>query len=439
MRVAKEFQGLLKTILVEGRAFIDWHHCPDDSRSLWWQVLCWIYGNDSPITTLSTVLDLGLGSEFAVKDQYGWNSLFFFVLHAHPEQPGEILEVTQALLGVVNNVFAQDCDGLTLFEHTKFDTCKQKTPFADKYVDFEDMYCRTSRYLPDVWYDYLPEIQGSYQQDLWYCALLRSGRYSSCELPRLPPTPYFTIEYTPQHYRALLYLKSWDMDADPSISELPLISQGPSSAEEREFAPSFPEWNLSDLLMMEKRLEHARYWRRVLGVNPEDDWSSELDEDFQYLTNEEMDNLIVGGQENSRNDLSDGLFEEHSQLDPKHRWSDDSVRVRELSSEDEELNGSVDKDSQDLKSDSSDEAMAEDQEDTRNGQSEGSVEDGSELGLEDEWSDDPNEEEETPLPKTTPVPRKATSKLPARRPLAAVGMGLLYLKWWDSNGEDDID
>jgi hypothetical protein len=228
---------------------------------------------------MTALLDRGFGADFATTDMCGWNSLPHLVLRAESPDSGEELKMVRILLPVVGDVLAKDCDGLTVF-----DRVKRKRPA-----------------LPLPWREDImgiPYPYGSYQQDLLYCALLRSGLYTLHDLPSLKARPRFTRLYTPQHYRALLYLQTWDEEADPMVLTHPLLNEDPLLDEERERAPAFHEWNLSDLSMMEERLEHAAFLGRVQDYYPEYEvyeWtdasesaeSEDLDSDLSVYSAEE--------------------------------------------------------------------------------------------------------------------------------------------------------
>jgi hypothetical protein len=304
-------------MLSEGSAFIDWHYkqCDDNDNatSLWEVMLLWLMPPDGSASTIAALLDRGFGANFATTDLRGWSSLFHLVLRAEAPGSGEEFKAACILLPVVGNTLAEDCDGLTLFDHVQ-----RKRPARSWISDNEDETYETSS-----------KRHGSYQQDLLYCAIFRSGHYVQDAFPPLPAGPTFTEYYTLQHYRALLYLLSWDMDADPTILDHPLLSQDPLLDEERERAPAIHEWKISDLSVMEERLEHATFAGRVQGCFSDSEWSDasaddepdDLDSDRSIHSAEEDSeeledgwrNLPVEGDEvsgDSRNDWSDDTEEE---------------------------------------------------------------------------------------------------------------------------------
>ena len=96
---------------------------------------------------------------------------------------------------------------------------------------------------------------GSYQQDLWYCALYRAGLAGRFRLRPPISRPVFDLEYTIEHYCALLYLDNWESSP---LGHLLASSRLPSSdimsQRERETAPGRSQWDPSDLRVMEDRI-----------------------------------------------------------------------------------------------------------------------------------------------------------------------------------------
>jgi hypothetical protein len=208
--------------------------------------------NVSASTTVSTItalLDRGFGADFATTGVCGWNALFYLVLNAGAPDSGGNLEAVRILLPVVGNVLAEGFDGLNLFDRVKGNTLALQWKHEAEVTKLSMDSISARRY-------------GSYQQDLLYCALLRSGLYSLHDLPPPPAGPRFTRKYKPQHYRALLYLQSWDEKAGPTVLKHPLLNHDLLLDEERERAPAFHEWKISDLSAMERRLEHATFRKR---------------------------------------------------------------------------------------------------------------------------------------------------------------------------------
>lgn len=258
---------------------------------------------------LSALIDMGFAAAFASVHENGWSTLFGFVLQAKSPEDGRELSIVRFLVSVLEDALTQCCDGLTLFE------CVQPERPALSLRN-------TGRWYAYEAYRYSPERHGSYQQDLWYCVLFRSGQYSRHDVPPLPAGPTFTQDYTPQHYRALLYLHSWDMKADPTIFDHPLLSQDPLCDEEREKSPAFREWNISDLSMMEHRMEFATFGGRIREVSSKDESSEgSSEEDTSDLDHSAEDDLSQAGGE-----WSDGVAEREEEVlgRSEEEWSDDS-------------------------------------------------------------------------------------------------------------------
>lgn len=181
------------------------------------------------------------GSLIAEIDEYDWNCLFHCVQRSFfPNQSAEFAAL-RFLLTVFNDIFAQDRDGFTIFDH----------------VSLANGQC------------------GSYRQDMWYCAIYRSGLDSRFGiLPPLSP-PTFTSDYTIGKYRAMLYLDTWDFGGFGQLmSDYPLANRSPLSPQEREQAPAFYQWDASNLAMMEERALSAH----TLELESTDESSSESSE-----------------------------------------------------------------------------------------------------------------------------------------------------------------
>jgi hypothetical protein len=202
-----------------------------------------------PASTIAALLDRGFGADLAATDMYGWNTFFHFVLRTRSPCSGAELQAARILLPVMGNILAEDRDGHTLFDHVKRNRPALPQEHEAAVLELSMDVRSLKRY-------------GSYQQDLLYCALLRSGLYSLRDLPPLPAGPRFTRKYTPQHYRALLYLQTWDKEADPTVLTHPLLSRGPLCDTERRHAPAFLDWDAWELETMEERLKFATFKRR---------------------------------------------------------------------------------------------------------------------------------------------------------------------------------
>jgi hypothetical protein len=214
-------------ILREGSAFIDLCRLQDGDTSIWRYACrdtCWI-----PTPKALQIL-IEAGVDVAEVDEGGNNCLFNCVLMAQQPSKSAELEALRFLLTVFDDIFARDSTGWSLFDYM------------------------VNRELASG-------KHGSYRRDLWYCALYRS---KLCHRFSIPPPPLrirFTSTYTICHYRALLYLDSWNFQYGvPNHQKFQnhhLVCQSALTAEEREQAPSYHEWNAADLSMMEQRARVA--------------------------------------------------------------------------------------------------------------------------------------------------------------------------------------
>lgn len=168
------------------------------------------------------------GADTTEADDEGWNCLFNCVIKSSRPSTSAEFEALRFLLTVYDNIFERDNQDCDIFE------------FVAGY-----QWCDWSHY-------------GSYRNDLWYCALYRSGLSLRYDIPPPPPRPLFDSSYTIEHYRALLYLDIWNFEdrhefsADSSLTKADKHSQ-----QEKETTPGFREWKTSDLQMMEKRMSEA--------------------------------------------------------------------------------------------------------------------------------------------------------------------------------------
>jgi hypothetical protein len=141
---------------------------------------------------------INAGCDIAEKDDNGWNCLFHgLYLVGEPDTSYE-LERLRYLLSIFDDIYATDTQGRTIFD------------LVDNSPD---------------------HVYGSYQRDLWYCALERAGIDVSSHLVQHPRVSYYKTrkysEYTPEHYHALKHLKSWDRfnfrsQMDRLLQEIPL-------------------------------------------------------------------------------------------------------------------------------------------------------------------------------------------------------------------------
>lgn len=162
-----------------------------------WLTLCW---SSSSLLAHPSILRklLSAGCDVAERYEYkhqikicweeleewdGWNCLFFLLEDANDPTTSKSFEALRILLAASADIFARDSTGRTIFDHLSRD---DGHPF-----------------------------QGSYRHELWYCALEREGidtrGYSKSHLH----STVYNRSYTPEHYRALCYLDTWDQRLDP--------------------------------------------------------------------------------------------------------------------------------------------------------------------------------------------------------------------------------
>jgi hypothetical protein len=205
-------------ILCEGSAFIDLCRVQDGDTSIWMYACQSAFCFPAP-KTLQLLIEAGV--DVAEVDENGYNCLFNCVLMARFPYRSAEFGVLRFLLTVFNDIHAHDVDGYSIFD-----------------------------------YIMVPAPQtGSYRQDMWYCAIYRSGLRSLIDIPPPPSRPVFGASYKLENYRALLYLDTWDFGRKYQHSlDYPLVHQYPLSQQQREEAPAFHQWNAADLRMMEERV-----------------------------------------------------------------------------------------------------------------------------------------------------------------------------------------
>ena len=187
------------------------------------------------------------GADTAEVDFFGRNGLIKAVLGSSFPSTSAEFEALQYLLTVSDDIFARDACGNNIFHLVH-------------------------------WYPYhRPNRVGSYLEDLLYCALYRSGLALRVPIPPPLGPPVFNSQYTVQHYRALLYLDTWDINPwHWDIRYSPLLNSDDISQREREGALSLGEWVPLHLLMMEERVSRAIY-----EADDDDDKESEEDDEDQ--------------------------------------------------------------------------------------------------------------------------------------------------------------
>lgn len=167
--------------------------------------------------TLQRLLDEG--AKVSEVDDHGWNCLFQCIDWAsHPDSAKEF-KALRSLLAVFDDIHATDIWGNDIFF----------------YVNDEE-----------YWTDPQDQNWGSYRQDLWYCALKRSGldvRYDIAPCARIAR---YTPFYTPKHYLALCHLDSWSID-DFADQVDRLLPEHPMTEEEVQFTKRLEQERKSEV------------------------------------------------------------------------------------------------------------------------------------------------------------------------------------------------
>lgn len=216
-------------ILREGSAFFDVRSFRHQGQSIWMHACSRVTSLSSP--NILHVL-VQAGAMVAEVDDEGFNCLFKCVTRASGPGISNEFEALRYLLTIFQDVFARDYRGRTIF----------------------DVVADPGR--PD-------DFCGSYKQDLWCCALFRSGLARRFNIPLRPGRLIFDDLYRKDHYRALLYMDTWGIEGvEQPIPDFSLDDKDALSEEDREAAPGLREWNTSDLLVMEQRVRDARTIRR---------------------------------------------------------------------------------------------------------------------------------------------------------------------------------
>jgi hypothetical protein len=169
-------------ILDEGKHFIVWQDLRVGDTSFW----LWTCREPSPLMLRKLV---SAGCDPTETDNDGHNGLFVYFFHArsyvwHPKTSLNY-EVVKFLLEHGVRPDARDSTGRTI------------TDYLDSEVE---------------------TVYGSYRKDLWHCVRKRLGFEDHGEPPL--PSRQWTFQYTPEYYRALLYLASWDQQDFRSQMEL---------------------------------------------------------------------------------------------------------------------------------------------------------------------------------------------------------------------------
>ena len=228
------------------------------------------------------------GSIVAEVDDHGWNCLFQCVSGSRKPSSSRDFEALQYLLTVFDEIFARDNFGMNIFGEVRHYRHRHEGR------------------------------KGSYREDLWYCALYRSRLPLTLNIPAPPMPPLFTSEYQSQHYRALLYLDTWDFqDRVWCERTLPLLNSYTFSQVERQTCPAFGQWNPSDLLMMEERMSRAFHLNDDSDSDSEDDDGNASEEDGDEENGDEDDGNELSSARGPPNDSSDE-WETESEEDEAH-------------------------------------------------------------------------------------------------------------------------
>lgn len=155
-----------------GRSFIDLSSLRIDGLSIWLRSC-----NDAMFLKTPRVLEylIKAGCDIEEVDNNGWNCLFHCVLNAHGPNTSKSFEALLYLLSVFPKIDAQD---------------RYKKSISDRVSRADDEH-------------------GSYQRDLWYHGLERSGICTHGSLHSRLSASRYTLDYTPQHHRAMRYLDTW--------------------------------------------------------------------------------------------------------------------------------------------------------------------------------------------------------------------------------------
>lgn len=146
------------------------------------------------------------GANVAEVDGFGWNCLFQCVAWATAPDFANEFRALRNLLAVFDDIYATDHQGVDIFS----------------YVNEE------KEWAVDITHDC-----GSYRQDLWYCALKRSGLDARYDIAPCARIARYTPDYTPLHYLALSHLDFWTVD-DPEVQLDRLLLEHPMTEEEMQ-------------------------------------------------------------------------------------------------------------------------------------------------------------------------------------------------------------
>lgn len=180
--------------------YIDAESTRVHGRSLWLRACDTLELMRESAKTLERLLSINF-SVTETSDPEKWNCLFVCVLNADVPSDSSELEALRFLLTRFTDINATDASGRTISDHV---------------VNADD------------------SNEGSYQRDLWYCALDRTGMLRKLEnIHSLrSQKPQFTESYTPLHLYALRYLDGWSESVLwPQVKAV--LKEHPWSEEER--------------------------------------------------------------------------------------------------------------------------------------------------------------------------------------------------------------
>ena len=124
------------------------------------------------------------GADIAEVDDVRWNCLFQCVAYAMFPDDAREFKALRCLLAVFDDIYTTDIWGIDIFSYVNG---------GKKWIDQTRYDC------------------GSYRQDLWYCALKRSGLDARYDIAPCARIARYTPYYTPKHYLALCHLDSWNI------------------------------------------------------------------------------------------------------------------------------------------------------------------------------------------------------------------------------------
>ena len=127
------------------------------------------------------------GADITEVDKYGFNCLFVFMSRVEEPDTAQEYKALQCLLETFNDIYALEATGNDIFA------------YVNELRDWPKEYTNAKR-----------NRNGSYMQDLWYCALARSKLDIRHNVQPCNRLARYTMWYTPIHYSALCHLEDWD-------------------------------------------------------------------------------------------------------------------------------------------------------------------------------------------------------------------------------------